>query len=123
MPEDKTYLNNLRHSAAHLLAAAVTELYPGAKPTIGPPIETGFYYDFEFQEPILEDDLPKIETKMRELLGGWSAFTRRKLTGDEAKEFFDGNQYKIELINELQNKGEEITVYTSGNFTDLFLVG
>ena len=119
MPEDKTYLNNLRHSAAHLLAAAVTELYPGAKPTIGPPIETGFYYDFEFQEPILEDDLPKIETKMRELLGGWSAFTRRKLTGDEAKEFFDGNQYKIELINELQNKGEEITVYTSGNFTDL----
>ena len=67
-------LEHLRHSLAHLLAAAVAELYPDAKPSLGPAIENGFYYDFEFSSPIGEEDLPEIEKKMRALLPSWEAF-------------------------------------------------
>ncbi len=119
MLDDKTHLQNLRHSAAHLLAAAVVELYKSARPTIGPPIESGFYYDFEFPSPISEDDLPKIEKKMLELLPSWTEFSRREVSADEAKKLFASNKYKLELIDELANANETITVYTAGNFTDL----
>ena len=112
-------LHNLRHSLAHLLAASVLELYPGTKNTIGPSIEDGFYYDFEFTSPISEKDLSKIEKKMKELLKTWKEFSYEEKNEQEAKEYFSSNEYKLELINEIKEKGEKITFYTCGGFTDL----
>jgi threonyl-tRNA synthetase len=112
-------LEHLRHSLAHLLAAAVTELWPDVKHTIGPAIENGFYYDFEFNTPISSDDLPAIESKMREILPSWDKFECREVSVEEAKKYFIDNPYKLELIGELAEKGEKITLYTSGDFTDL----
>ncbi|MFA6585783.1 MAG: threonine--tRNA ligase [Candidatus Paceibacterota bacterium] len=112
-------LHNLRHSLAHLLAAAVLEMYPDTKNTIGPSIEDGFYYDFEFKEPISDKDLPKIEKKMKEILKSWKQFEGIEKTEKEAKEYFSKNEYKLELIDEITGKGEKITFYTCGAFTDL----
>lgn len=112
-------LHNIRHSLAHLLAAAILELYPDTKNTIGPAIDDGFYYDFEFSSPVSEKELPKIEKKMKELLASWNKFENEEKTPNEAKEYFKNNEYKIELINDIVEKGEKITFYTSGNFTDL----
>lgn len=112
-------IHNMRHTLAHLLGAAVIELYPDTKNTIGPAIDDGFYYDFEFSSPISDKELPKIEKKMRELLKNWSAFISEERTSTEAKEHFKNNEYKIELINEISEKGEKITFYTAGSFTDL----
>ncbi len=112
-------LDQLRHSAAHLLAAAVLELWPDAKPTIGPAIENGFYYDFEFAEPVSQDDFAKIEAKMHELVKEWHSFEHSQVSADEARAKVQGNPYKEELINELAEKGEQITFYRSGNFEDL----
>lgn len=117
--EQNEKLHNLRHSLAHLLAAAVLEMYPDAKNTIGPSIEDGFYYDFEFKTPISDKDLPKIEKKMRELLKSWKEFTHEEKTEKEAKNYFGKNEYKCELIDEIIGKGEKITFYTCGKFTDL----
>jgi len=116
---DNDKLHNLRHSLAHLLAAAVLKLYPGTKNTIGPSIEDGFYYDFDFTSPISDKDLPKIEKKMKEILKSWKGFESEEKTEKEAKEYFLKNEYKIELINEITGKGEKITFYTCGSFTDL----
>jgi len=115
----KEKLHNLRHSLAHLLAASVLELYPGTKNTIGPSIEDGFYYDFEFTSPISEKDLLKIEKRMKELLKKWVKFEHKEKNEEEAKKYFKENEYKIELINEIKEKGEKITFYTCGDFTDL----
>lgn len=115
----KTELERLRHSLAHLLAAAVLELWPDAKPTIGPAIEGGFYYDFQFSQPITESDLPKIEKKMRELLRSWSTFERIEVPRDEATTRFAKNPFKQELIEEFAEQGQTITLYRSGTFTDL----
>lgn len=112
-------LDRRRHSLAHLLAAAVKELYPDAKATIGPAIENGFYYDFDFSSPISEADLPKIEKKMKEILPSWKSFEGKEVSFKEAREYWKDNEYKIELINELEEKQEKITFYTSGNFIDL----
>jgi len=112
-------LSAVRHSLAHLLAAAVLELYPNAKNTIGPAIENGFYQDFEMPEPISEEDLPKIEQKMRELLKTWGAFERREVTAEEGRKQFEWNPYKVEMLEELAAKGTPITLYTSGAFVDL----
>ncbi len=112
-------LQNIRHTLAHLLASAVLELYGDTKPTIGPAIDDGFYYDFEFSSPISDKDLPKIEKKMRENLKSWKEFTSEEKSADEAKEYFGNNEYKVELINEIVEKGEKITFYTCGKFTDL----
>lgn len=117
--ENKLNLEHIRHSLAHLLAAAVGELYPGTKNTIGPAIENGFYYDFEFSTPISEKDLPKLEKKMRQLLQTWTTFSHKEVSESEAGEFFKENPYKLELIREIAEKGEKITLYTSGTFTDL----
>jgi len=113
------YLNNLRHSTAHLLAAAVIELYPGVKPTIGPAIQDGFYYDFDFPEAISDKDLKKIDQKMREIIKKWASFERLEVTEKEALDLFSHNEYKTELIKEIVNSGKKITLYKSGNFTDL----
>ncbi len=115
-------LHNLRHSLAHLLAAAVLELYPGTKNTIGPAIENGFYYDFEFPEgiSISDQDLSAIQKKMKEILKTWKdGFQGREVNEQEARDFFKDNQYKLELIDEIVEKGEKITLYTSGEFIDL----
>ena len=112
-------LHNLRHSLAHLLAAAVIELYPDTKNTIGPTIEDGFYYDFDFKSPISDKDPPKIEKKMREILKTWKEFQGEEKSEKEAKEHFKKNEYKIELIKEIEGKKEKITFYKSGEFVDL----
>ncbi len=113
-------LNNLRHSAAHLLAAAVMELWPNTKRTIGPSIENGFYFDFDFGGiKISEDDFPKIEAKMHEILAGWEGFEGRDVSVEEAKKLYKNNEYKIELIEEFSGEGQNLTVYKSGEFEDL----
>jgi threonyl-tRNA synthetase len=116
MPEA---LEVYRHSLAHLLAAAVLELWPDAKRTIGPAIENGFYYDFEFSHPVSETDLPRIEEKMREILPTWTTFERREVAQEEAEKEFADNPYKLELIREFASKGEKLTLYKSGNYVDL----
>src|ERR1700749_1691327 len=116
---DKDTLNNIRHSAAHLLAAAVMELYPSTLRTIGPAIENGFYYDFDFKEPITEEDLPKIEEKMREIVKTWNGFERREVSADEARKVYADNPYKLELIDEFAKDGQTLTFYKSGNYEDL----
>lgn len=108
-----------RHSLAHLLAAAVLELYPDAKPTLGPAIDNGFYYDFEFQNPLSDKDLKTIQKTMKKMANKWSDFSGKKVDAQTARERFSGNQYKLELIDEIESKGEDITLYTSGEFTDL----
>ncbi|MDQ5954345.1 MAG: threonyl-tRNA synthetase [Patescibacteria group bacterium] len=117
--ENNNKLQNMRHTLAHLLASAILELYPDTKNTIGPAIDDGFYYDFEFSSPISDKDLPKIEKKMRENLKSWKEFTSEEKSANEAKEYFGNNEYKVELINEIEEKGEKITFYTCGKFTDL----
>lgn len=109
-------IEHQRHTLAHLLAAAVQELYPDAKPTIGPAVDNGFYYDFD---DLKNPDLPAIESKMKELLPAWTDFSHKEVSADEAKDFFAGNVYKIELIDEIAAKGETLTLYTCGGFTDL----
>lgn len=113
------HLSHLRHTLAHLLAAAVLELYPDAKPTIGPAIDNGFYYDFEFKTPIADKDLKDIEKKMRKLLPSWKEMTGNEVKAYEARNAFKDNKYKLELIDEIAGKGEKITLYTAGKFTDL----
>ena len=113
-------LENIRHSCSHLIAAAVKELFPKALPTIGPVIDNGFYYDFDFgKENISDTDLPKIEKKMRELLPKWNSFEKIEMSLDEAKKLYKDNPYKLELIAELSDKKEKITFYESGKFLDL----
>ncbi len=117
--KDKEGLDALRHSIAHLLAAAVMEMWPDTKRTIGPAIENGFYFDFEFSHPITEGDLPKIEAKMREILPSWDTFERRELSAAEAKKDFKGNPFKIELIEEFSQGAKKVSFYTSGGYSDL----
>src|SRR5947199_3871948 len=87
--DDPDALAVLRHSSAHLLAEAVRRLYPGVKVAIGPPIENGFYYDFDFPEPIREDDLPRIEEEIRGELAEGRQWTREEVSADEARKRFE----------------------------------
>jgi threonyl-tRNA synthetase len=120
MNNDKEYLDQLRHSAAHLLAAAVQELWPNSKRTIGPAIDNGFYFDFDFGDVKLsEEDFPKIEAKMKELVKTWSGFERSEVSKEQALEDYKDNEYKTELINEFSKNGETITYYKSGDYSDL----
>lgn len=113
-------LDQLRHSAAHLLAGAVKQLWPSVKPTIGPAIENGFYYDFDFNSvKISEEDLPKIESEMRKILPDWKEFKRVESSPAEARKEFKSNPYKLELIEELVKEKEKISIYQSGDFRDL----
>jgi threonyl-tRNA synthetase len=110
-------LDNIRHTLSHLLASAVLELYPHAKPTLGPAIETGFYYDFDFgtEEKPTPKELGKIEQKMREFLKKWDVVTGETVSGDVALKLFENNAYKTELIKEIIEKGSPITLYHSGS--------
>ena len=114
-------LHNIRHSAAHMLAAAVLELYPGTKLAIGPTIENGFYYDFKFPDGITisDADLVKIEKKMKHIIKGAHKFVGKPASYDEAKEIEKDETFKLDLIKELEEKGENITFYESGPFRDL----
>ncbi|GIV85873.1 MAG: threonine--tRNA ligase [Candidatus Roseilinea sp.] len=136
-------LYKLRHSLAHVLAQAVTELFPEAKPTIGPPVENGFYYDFYVPNPFTPEDLARIEARMREIVNKHVDFTRREVSEAEARELFKSNPFKLELIDGLaqgmademgektddrlspsdsaggSRRAQVITVYTQDTFTDL----
>ncbi|NVN97233.1 threonine--tRNA ligase, partial [Candidatus Nomurabacteria bacterium] len=112
-------LEHIRHSLAHLLGASILELYPGSQITLGPAVDNGFYYDVDIKGKITDADLEKIENKMKELLKTWNTFEKKVLTKEEALSMFVGNTYKEELINGIIEKGEEITVYSSGDFSDL----
>ncbi|OGI68320.1 threonine--tRNA ligase [Candidatus Nomurabacteria bacterium RIFCSPHIGHO2_01_FULL_42_15] len=114
-------IENTRHTLAHLLAASVGEIYKfdKIKLTLGPAIENGFYYDIDFcGEKITDTDLKKIEDKMRKKLPKWTEWEHKEISKGEALEFFK-NEYKAELINEIAERGEKITTYTCGGFTDL----
>lgn len=101
------------------MAAAVKELWPDSKATIGPAIENGFYYDFDFSEPISEKDFGRIEEKMREKAKNWDKYVPSIISINEARERFKDNPYKLELINEIEKNGEPVSIYTSGDFSDL----
>jgi len=129
-------LDAVRHSLAHLLAAAVMELWPDTKRTIGPAIDNGFYYDFDFSSAkpteqhgstrtdrqidaekrvtISDRDLPRIEAKMREIMKTWETFARLEVNEKTAQKVFEGNEYKLELIDEILQKDETLTLYYSG---------
>src|SRR3989344_6038939 len=122
MPKQPSPIENIRHSLAHLLAAAVKELYGNdAKLGIGPAIDNGFYYDIQFPAAVKlsDDDLKKIEQKMRHILPTWDKFESKTVNEDEAKSAFMGNEYKNELVDDILSRKEKITLYTSGKFTDL----
>jgi threonyl-tRNA synthetase len=112
-------LEILRHSTSHVMAMAVKELFPGVRVTIGPAIKDGFYYDFDYKRPFKEEDLPKIEEKMSEIIKADLPFVRKELTSREAIDFFrnEGEDYKVELINDLG--AVKVSFYTQGSFTDL----
>src|SRR6187200_1513884 len=115
---DPDALYVLRHSAAHLLAEAVRRLYPGVKIAIGPPVENGFYYDFEFPEPIREEDLAAIEEEIRRELAEGRSWERVELGRDDSRARFEaeGEPYKVELVDTAEG---DISLYTQGDFTDL----
>ncbi|MBW2021508.1 MAG: threonine--tRNA ligase [Deltaproteobacteria bacterium] len=112
-------LEILRHSTSHVMAMAVKELFPGVKVTIGPAIEDGFYYDFDYERPFREEDLPKIEEKMAEIIKADYPFQRKEVSKEEAVRFFEqqGEKYKLELLQDIDDDG--VSLYTQGSFTDL----
>jgi len=112
-------LEILRHSTSHVMAMAVKELFPGVKVTIGPAIEDGFYYDFDYERPFREEDLPRIEERMREIIEANLPFSRKEMTQQDAVAFFEqeDEKYKVELINDLG--ADKVSLYTQGSFTDL----
>jgi len=112
-------LERLRHSAAHIMADAVRQIFPGVKLGIGPAIEDGFYYDFDREEPFVPEDLARIEKKMREIVAKNEKFTREMMDKKEALELFEkmGERYKVELIKGI--KDDKVSVYRHGSFIDL----
>ncbi len=127
---EDSQLYRIRHSAAHVMAQAVLEFYPDAKYTIGPPIENGFYYDFDLPHPITQEDLEKIEKRMRQIVAGQHPFIKKVISAEEARQIFKDQPYKLELIEGLEKGGfdeygnplntkPEISIYQHDQFTDL----
>ncbi len=123
-------LYRIRHSAAHVMAQAVLEKFPEAKIAIGPPIEDGFYYDFDLPRPLTEEDLPEIEARMRQIISEGHEFVREEVSADQARKIFSDQPYKIELIEGLEQGGVDeygektndpivISTYQQGPFKDL----
>ena len=114
-------LELLRHDAAHVMAQAVQELYPGTQVTIGPAIENGFYYDFARAEPFVPEDLERIEERMREIVKRDLAVTREVMGREEARRVFAslGETYKVEIIDEIIPEGEEVSIYRQGDWFDV----
>ncbi|MBS3168182.1 threonine--tRNA ligase [Candidatus Woesearchaeota archaeon] len=120
----KEYLDNLRHTCAHLLAKAVKDLWPGTHNAIGPSIEDGFYQDFDFGKvKISEEDLQKIEKRMRQIVENWKQFKFNEVTVSEAKKLFKDNPYKLELIEDFSKEGKKLTTNNPGDFLDLCKMG
>jgi threonyl-tRNA synthetase len=117
MEEKEARLEKMRHSAAHVMAEAVQAFFPEAKFGIGPAIEAGFYYDFELPRALVPEDLTTIEAKMRELIAKDLSFTREEISKTKADKLFSGQPYKLELIEELEDK--KVTIYSQGSFVDL----
>jgi threonyl-tRNA synthetase len=115
---DPDALYVLRHSAAHLLAEAARRLYPGTKVAIGPPIENGFYYDFEFPEPVTEEALERLEEEIRREIAEGREWERREVDRDEARRYFEeqGEPYKVELVDTAEG---DLSIYEQGDFVDL----
>jgi len=126
-PKDADGLHVLRHSAAHVMAQAVCSLFPGTKYAIGPPVQDGFYYDFQLPEPISSDDLPKIEARMREIVEGDQPFVREEVSRADALARLDGQEFKQEIIQQLGEEegeiasGQTVTLYRNGDWVDLCL--
>ena len=118
MPDSDDVLQKIRHSAAHVMAEAVIQVFPAAKIAIGPAIENGFYYDFNLPRTLTPEDLEDIEKRMKTIIKGKHAFTRKAVSRKEAEILFRDQPYKVELISELP-EGEEISIYTQDTFTDL----
>ena len=118
-PSDKEALHFLRHTSAHVLAQAVKELFPEAKLGIGPPTEEGFYYDIYYERPFNEEDLEKIEKRIKEIIKKNLPLERKELSKEEAKELFKKlkEDFKLELINEISDS--EVSIYSQGDFIDL----
>lgn len=115
--EQKDKLYKIRHSASHIMATAILEIFPDAKLAIGPPISDGFYYDFDLPRPISTEDFEDIEARMRKIIKSNQKFTNETWSKDEAREFFADQPYKLELIDRIE--GEEVSIYKNGPFTDL----
>ena len=127
---EESDLYRIRHSSAHVMAQAVLEMFPEAKYSIGPPIENGFYYDFDLPRPLTPDDLKAIEKRMRQVLAGRHIFTKKVISAEEARKIFAGQPYKLELIAGLEQGGfdeygnplkekPDISIYTQDKFVDL----
>ncbi|HZW37515.1 MAG TPA: threonine--tRNA ligase [Candidatus Deferrimicrobiaceae bacterium] len=116
-PADPDGIDIVRHSTAHVMAAAVKELFPNALITIGPSIENGFYYDFDVQTPFTPEDLARIEDRMREIVKSDLPFTREAVSKEEAAKRFPGEPYKEELLADIPE--ETVTLYRVGDFLDL----
>lgn len=106
------YLETMRHSASHVLAEAVKQMFPTAKFGIGPAIEDGFYYDFDLPRPLTLEDLPEIEAKMREIIKADEAFVGEEISAKEALKLFADQPYKVELIKDLNE--EKVSIYKIG---------
>ncbi|HEY4503904.1 MAG TPA: threonine--tRNA ligase [Candidatus Paceibacterota bacterium] len=124
--KEDNHIQNLRHTLAHLLSAVVLDLYPNTRNSIGPAIDNGFYYDFEFPADVKfsDKDLPELEEKMKVFIKDWKKFKHKEVSEKEAKAHFKDNPYKLELIDEIVKKRKKITLYTCGSetsseFTDL----
>ncbi len=110
-------LERMRHSASHVMAEAVQQLFPGTRFGIGPAIEDGFYYDFELPRPLTPDDLPVIEGRMREIVAADLPFSQRTVSREEARSLFADQPYKLELLDDLED--EHVSLFQQGSFTDL----
>ena len=127
---EDSYLYKIRHSTAHVMAQAVLEVFPDGKPTIGPPVENGFYYDFDLPRNLTPEDLEQIEKRMRQIVQGKHDFKKTVISAEEAKRIFADQPYKLELIEGLEKGGldeygnplkekPEISIYQQDTFTDL----
>ena len=119
--KDEEALELLRHDAAHVMAQAVQELYPGTQVTIGPAIEHGFYYDFARDEPFTPDDLAKIESRMHEIVKRDLPIVREVWDREQAKALFGGigEDYKVAIIEDIIPQGEEVSIYRQGDWFDV----
>jgi threonyl-tRNA synthetase len=121
IPDSTDGLAIIRHSASHIMAEAVKSMFPGAKPTIGPSTEDGYYYDFDFDQSFSPEDLEKIEAKMEEIVKENQPFVRREVSREEAVDIFTqrGEPYKVEIINDLPPDVSTVSLYELGSFLDL----
>jgi threonyl-tRNA synthetase len=119
-PEQHSPLDRLRHSTAHVMASAVKRLFPDATVTIGPAIDTGFYYDFDVERPFTEEDLPRIEAEMARVVAADEPFVREEVSREDALRLFEGmgETYKVEIIRGIA-QGQTISLYRNGDFVDL----